>query len=70
MYRANFEQRRDKIDQWLWDERYGTWYDYDTQKKERRRAFYASNFMPLFARCYKNEKQVEKVLKHIDKVSG
>lgn len=42
------KQWRITIDEVLWDEDDGIWYDYDLNNKEHRKYFYPSNFAPLW----------------------
>ncbi|XP_049820361.1 trehalase isoform X2 [Aethina tumida] len=43
----------------LWDEKAGIWLDYDMKNEKKRDYFYASNLIPLWARCYeKNETEI------------
>jgi len=44
------------IDNVLWNEKEGTWLDYDTKNKRSRNMFYPSNLMPLYTKSYRSDK--------------
>lgn len=39
---------QDAIDNVLWNEEEGVWFDWDTVKKEQRKQFYPTNLSPLY----------------------
>ena len=42
-------QRRKDIDEFLWDDEYGLWLDYDYKSKNFKKNFYASSMLPLWS---------------------
>jgi len=48
-WRKRAEQRRAKIQTFLWDERRGLFFDYDFEKQQRSAYAYATTFYPLWA---------------------
>nr|XP_022911636.1 trehalase-like [Onthophagus taurus] len=58
-WRENAENILEAIQQVLWNETDGTWYDYDIDKNEHRAFFYASNLVPLWTRAYQKSSNNE-----------
>ncbi|XP_039312721.1 trehalase isoform X2 [Solenopsis invicta] len=46
---ANYQAAIDNV---LWNEKEGTWLDYDTRNKQSRNSFYPSNLSPLYTLSY------------------
>ena len=44
---------RTGIDQVLWNEEDGTYYDYDLTNQQQRKAFFVTNVAPFWAECFK-----------------
>ncbi|XP_065203182.1 trehalase-like [Planococcus citri] len=58
----------DAIENVLWNEEEGMWLDYDILSKKNRKYFYASNFVPLWSKAYKNNHtKVQLALKYLEK---
>ncbi|KAF2349624.1 Glycoside hydrolase family 37 [Trinorchestia longiramus] len=51
------------INEVLWDDEDGVWYDFDIKTMQRRRYFYLSNLHPLWTESYKTEEAEEVVQK-------
>lgn len=47
------------IDNVLWNEREGSWLDYDTTNKRSRNMFYPSNLSPLYTMSYDRTKSIK-----------
>ena len=43
---------QESIENVLWNEEQGAWFDYDIQRGKQRINFYPSNVAPLWADCY------------------
>nr|ATU82952.1 secreted Trehalase-like protein [Pristhesancus plagipennis] len=52
-YRDLATQLQTAIDNVLWNEEDGIWYDYDLMSNSSRKYFYMSNFVPLWTKSYK-----------------
>ncbi|CAG0882251.1 unnamed protein product [Cyprideis torosa] len=50
-YEELHEEFRNAIENLLWDEEQGTWFDYDLESKSRRPSFYLSMAFPLWTDC-------------------
>lgn len=53
------------IDNVLWNDKEGTWLDYNTRDKQSRNSFYPSNLTPLYTKSYNCNKKNEYALKSI-----
>jgi len=51
-YTAIADQWKEAVNAVLWDADSGTWLDFDLLNNTPRRYFYASNFTPLWTKCY------------------
>ena len=68
LYRRSFEVRRDAIHKILYNDRLGMWFDYDYVREKQRKAYYISNFTPLFAQCYHRSDDKDKNKDFFNKV--
>lgn len=50
-YTEQFRRRRSAINDVLWDEDAGIWFDFSISQNKSRQNFYASNMFPLFTGC-------------------
>jgi len=62
------ETFRTGIDQVLWNEEDGTYYDYDLTNQQQRKAFFVTNVAPFWAECFKDTKQHSKASKLVSYV--
>jgi alpha,alpha-trehalase len=69
---AIFEEHADNflraVNELLWNEEAGAWFDYDMINNRQRPYFVVSNLLPLWTQCYNQNKSAhitEKVLKYI-----
>nr|ARK20035.1 trehalase-like protein [Ampulex compressa] len=46
------ESWQEAIDNVLWNEESGIWFDYDIKNNKVRKSFYPSNLVPLYTRSY------------------
>ncbi|XP_036142708.1 trehalase [Monomorium pharaonis] len=53
------------IDNVLWNEKEGTWFDYDMRDKRSKNSFYPSNLTPLYTMSYDQNKTLDYALKSI-----
>ena len=51
-YKSKLEEIKTAIDQILWNDEVGTWFDFDTINNRQKQEFYPSNIAPLWADCY------------------
>ena len=51
-YAGIAKEYREAIDEVLWNEKDGIWYDYDTRHQRPRALFYPSNLTPLYTMSY------------------
>ena len=51
-YTTTFERFKNSIDEVLWNDTLGAYFDYKIGHKEQNTAFYPSNVAPLWANCY------------------
>ncbi|KAK9500278.1 hypothetical protein O3M35_001566 [Rhynocoris fuscipes] len=64
-YRDLATQLQIAIDNVLWNEEDGIWYDYDLLSNSSRKYFYMSNFVPLWTKSYKFPRvQISKKIVH------
>ncbi|XP_067031122.1 trehalase-like isoform X1 [Acropora muricata] len=59
-YKRYSEARRDAIQAVLWDNDIGLWFDYDRQQRVKRKSFYASSVVPLWAGVHRGNVSWEK----------
>ena len=52
-YSKIYEEFVQSIDEVLWNNENGAWFDYNTKSKSQNSQFYPSNIAPLWADCYK-----------------
>uniref|UniRef100_A0A5S6QFV1 Trehalase n=1 Tax=Trichuris muris TaxID=70415 RepID=A0A5S6QFV1_TRIMR len=53
-----------------WNEKDGIWYDYDLEKKEHIKAYYISNAIPLYSRCFDNQNVPMRVYKYMENMGA
>jgi len=58
------------INEVLWDDDKGSWFDYDIQNNKLRDAFFATNIAPLWANCYVDTKHAHKAKKMVRYIDG
>ncbi|KAF2898532.1 hypothetical protein ILUMI_07642 [Ignelater luminosus] len=58
-WKDNYNQMKKAINDILWDETDGIWYDYDIKLDRHRRLFYPSGVTPLWSKCFDAEKGQE-----------
>jgi len=59
---------REGIDQMLWNEEDGTYYDYDLENKKPRNSFFVTNVAPFWADCFVETKHHSRASKIVDYV--
>ena len=52
-YQRQFEAVRTAIDEVMWNEEFGTWFDFDLKNEKQRNYFFPSNIAPLWADCFR-----------------
>ena len=71
-YERIFDKFTDSIDQVLWNEEKGAWFDYKiTNGKDDEKLnlqFYPSNLAPLWAKCYQQNRLLQKIIPVINYV--
>jgi alpha,alpha-trehalase len=66
-WKKRAEQRRENIQKYLWDEKSGFFFDYNTDRKERSTYDYVTTFYPLWAGLATKE-QAAAVMKNVGKL--
>ncbi|MEM9153212.1 MAG: trehalase family glycosidase [Cyanobacteria bacterium P01_F01_bin.3] len=66
IWRRRAGQRRDKINEYLWDEAHGLYFDYHTTTSQRREYEYATTFYPLWTGIATDE-QAKCVVDNLEK---
>jgi alpha,alpha-trehalase len=61
---------KDTINELLWDEEEGCWFDFDIINLKLRKEFYASNLIPLWAGAQKSDSAVRRVMQYMEKVGA
>lgn len=51
-YTTTFERFKNSIDEVLWNDTLGAYFDYKIVHNEQNTAFYPSNVAPLWANCF------------------
>lgn len=51
-YQGYFQSFEDALENVMWNEEKGSWFDFDLLNKMQRTSFYPSNAAPLWADCY------------------
>eukprot|EP00095_Tigriopus_kingsejongensis_P003748 maker-scaffold911_size81771-snap-gene-0.16 protein:Tk03748 transcript:maker-scaffold911_size81771-snap-gene-0.16-mRNA-1 annotation:"hypothetical protein DAPPUDRAFT_314347" len=64
-YQDHFKAFRDAIEHVLWNEEEGSWFDFDLMNMKQRKQFYPSNIGPLWANCYPQLRQANKIDKFL-----
>ncbi|XP_005988172.1 trehalase isoform X1 [Latimeria chalumnae] len=65
-YEKALKERKSAVQAVLWDEAWGSWFDYNLVKTRRNVRFYASNLSPLWAECFPGDQMVtEKVIQYL-----
>ena len=57
-YSGWMDNFRTAIDEVMWNDEKGSWFDYDLINNKQREFFLASNVAPLWANCYKYIRQI------------
>ncbi|KAL0626897.1 Trehalase [Plecturocebus cupreus] len=65
-YRTLRAQRLAALNEVLWDEEAGAWFDYDLENKKKNGEFYPSNLTPLWAGCFSDPGVADKALKYLE----
>jgi len=66
-YTTTFERFKNSIDEVLWNDTLGAYFDYKIVHNEQNTAFYPSNVAPLWANCFLESKNREnKVVEYIE----
>lgn len=61
MYEGYRRDLEEAVDALLWNDELGAWFDYDLDHGKQRLQFYPSNVGPLWADCYRQTRNGEKV---------
>ena len=61
-YSRLFDKFADSIDEVMWDQDKGAWFDYKLHHMEKNLQFYPSNLAPLWANCYHQSQLKERIV--------
>ena len=53
-YQSLSQKRADAIQEVMWNNNDGVWYDFNSRTGRQRRHFYPSNVFPLYVGCFKD----------------
>ncbi|VDP32842.1 unnamed protein product [Soboliphyme baturini] len=70
LFQARYEQAKVAMKQIHWNEEDGIWYDYDLDSRRHVAAYYVSNVLPLYAKCYDDDTVPMRVYNYLKKIGA